>query len=147
LSKETKIMKVFLAITTLLTLATFLTAADLTYVSHDKVAAALAKGGPLVSASDLLVQGSHRTGPGHVEVHDKETDVLYVTDGEATFVAGGSIVGDKIAKPGQHTGTDIKGGQTHHLVKGDVMVIPAGMPHWFKEVPKSVSYFVVKVLK
>jgi len=26
-------------------------------------------------------------------------------------------------------------------------MVPAGMPHWFKEVPKSVSYFVVKVLK
>ncbi len=31
--------------------------------------------------------------------------------------------------------------------KGDVVVIPAGTPHWFKEVPKSVSYFVTKVLK
>ena len=34
-----------------------------------------------------------------------------------------------------------------HLTKGDVIVVPAGTPHWFKEVPKSVSYYVVKVLK
>jgi mannose-6-phosphate isomerase-like protein (cupin superfamily) len=140
-------MKIFLAITTLLTMALLLSAADMTYVSHDKVAAALAKSGPLVTASDLLVQGSHRTGPGKVEVHDKETDVFYVTDGEATFMTGGTIVGDQVTKPGQHLGTDLKGGTAHHLVKGDVIVIPAGMPHWFKEVPKSVSYFVVKVLK
>jgi len=26
-------------------------------------------------------------------------------------------------------------------------VIPARIPHWFKDVPQSVSYFVVKVLK
>jgi mannose-6-phosphate isomerase-like protein (cupin superfamily) len=118
-----------------------------TYVSHDKVAAALAKGGPLVTAPDLLVSGSHRTGPGHVEVHEKETDVLYVTDGGATFVTGGTMVGGKATTPGQMAGTDIQGGETHQLTKGDVIVIPAGIPHWFKEVPQSVSYFVVKVVK
>ena len=66
------------------------------YVDHDKVAAALAKGGPLVTASDVLVSGSHRDKPGQVEVHDKEMDVLYVTDGTATFVTGGKIVGGKM---------------------------------------------------
>jgi mannose-6-phosphate isomerase-like protein (cupin superfamily) len=117
------------------------------YVSHDKVDAALAKGGSLVTAPDLLVSGSFRSGPGHVEVHEKETDVFRVMDGEATFITGGTLVGGKTTKPGQMTGSDIKGGQTHHLTKGDVIVIPAGTPHWFKEVPKSISYFVVKVLK
>ena len=49
-------------------------------------------------------------------------------------------------KPGQHLGNGIKGGQTHMLKKGDVLVIPAGTPHWFKDVPHTVSYYVVKVL-
>ena len=123
-------------------------ASGVTYVSHDKVATALNKGGPpLVSAPDLLVQGSHRDKGGQVEVHEKETDVIHVIDGEATFVTGGSMVGGKSTKPGQMMGTDIKGGETHHLTKGDVIVVPAGTPHWFKEVPHSVSYFVVKVIK
>ena len=117
------------------------------HVDPAKVAAALAKGGPLVTRPDLLVSGSHREKAGEVEVHDKETDVLYVTDGEATFVFGGKMVGGKVTRPGQWLGSDITGGQSNHLVKGDVFVIPAGVPHWFKEVPKSVSYFVVKVLK
>lgn len=121
--------------------------AAVTYLSHDKVAAALAKGGPLVTASDLLVQGSHRTGPGHVEVHDKETDVFYVTDGAATLITGGTMLGGKTTKPGQWAGTAIQGGETRQLVKGDVIVIPAGVPHWFKEVPQSITYFVVKVVK
>lgn len=118
-----------------------------TYVPADRVAAALAKGGSLVTASDLLVSGSHREKGGQAEIHDKETDVFYVYDGAATFVTGGTMVGGKSTKPGQHLGTDIQGGQTHQLKKGDVIVIPAGTPHWFKEVPKSVSYYVVKVLK
>jgi quercetin dioxygenase-like cupin family protein len=140
-------MRFFLATTAMLTTAFLLGGADATYVSHDKVAAALAKGGSLVKASDLTVSGSHRDKAGEVEVHDKETDVIYVTDGEATFVTGGTMVGGKLTAPEQWKGTDVKGGQTHKLTKGDVVVVPAGTPHWFKEVPKSVSYYVIKVLK
>ena len=143
-------MKLLLALT-ILTTALSLSSANaqskVTYVDHDKVAAALAKGGPLVSAPDLTVSGSHRDKAGQVEVHDKETDVIHVIEGEATFVTGGTMVGGKTTKPGQWLGSDIKGGQTHHLTKGDVIVVPAGTPHWFKEVPHSVSYYVVKVIK
>ena len=117
------------------------------YVDADKVAAAIAKGGQLVERPDLLVSGSHREKGGGVEVHDKETDILYIIDGDATFVTGGKMVGGKNTRPGQWLGTDITGGDTRHLVKGEVVVVPAGVPHWFKEVPKSVSYYVVKVLK
>ena len=117
------------------------------FVDHDKVAAALAKGGSLVSASDVLVSGSHWDKPGQVEVHDKEMDALDITDGTATFVTGGKIVGAKSTRPDQWLGTDITGGTTHKLVKGDVIVVPAGMPHWFKEVPGPLSYYVVKVIK
>lgn len=117
------------------------------FVDHDKVAAALAKGGGLVTASDVLVSGSHRDKPGEAEVHDHEMDVLYIVDGTATFVYGGKIVGGKNTRPGQWLGTDITGGTTQKLAKGDVIVIPAGMPHWFKEVPGPISYDVVKVVK
>ena len=127
--------------------AACLNAAGVTYVGHDKVAAAISKGGDLVKAPDLTVLGSHRAGPGHVEVHDKETDVFYVVEGTATFVTGGAMIGGKASGPGQWRGTDITGGETHHLTKGDVIVIPAGTPHWFKEVSPYINYYVVKVLK
>ena len=117
------------------------------HVEPAKVAEALAKGGTLVTRSDLIVQGSHRDKAGQVEVHDKETDVLYILEGEATFVYGGKMIGGKTSRPEQWLGTDITGGETHHVGKGDVFVIPAGVPHWFKEVPTSISYYVVKVIK
>lgn len=120
---------------------------NVTYLDHEKVAAALAKGSSLMTAPNVTVSGAHRTGPGEVEVHETETDVLYITEGEATFVSGGTMVGGKLSAPGQHRGKDITGGTTQHLTKGDVIVVQAGTPHWFKEVPKSVNYFVVKVLK
>ena len=34
-----------------------------------------------------------------------------------------------------------------HLSPGDVVVVPAGVPHWFKEVPTTINYYVVKVVK
>src|SRR5438128_1751178 len=70
-----------------------------TFVPHDKVAGAIAKGGSLVTAPNLSVSGAQRSGPGQVEVHDTETDVLYIIDGAATFVTGGTVVGGKSTAP------------------------------------------------
>jgi quercetin dioxygenase-like cupin family protein len=123
-----------------------------THVDSEKVAAALSGGsrgivGPLVTAKDYTVSGIKRTKPGEVEIHDHETDIFYVTDGEATFLTGGTIVGAKQTAPGQTRGTDLHGGQTVRLKKGDVITIPAGVPHWFKDVSPSISYLTVKVIK
>jgi glc operon protein GlcG len=137
-------MKLFLALTLALAANG---ASAVTYVDHDKVAAALAKGGPLANSPDYVISGGHRSATGQVEVHERETDIIYVVDGEATFVTGGTMLGGKTTKPGQMLGSDIQGGETHHLGKGDMIVVPAGTPHWFKEVPGSISYYVVKVLK
>ena len=115
------------------------------HVDPEKVAAAIAKGGPLVTRPDLLVSGSHRETGGKVEVHDKETDVLYIIDGEATFAYGGRMVGGKVTRPGQWLGTDIAGGESHRLVKGDVFVVPAGVPHWFSEIQEPLAYLVFRV--
>ncbi len=145
--QEILIVKLTPAIAMLFAAVSLLSAADATFVGHAQVAEALAKGGTLVKAETYIVSGSHRDKNGQVEVHEKETDVIYVQDGTATFVTGGRMVGGKQTTPGQYLGTSIEGGVTHHLVKGDVVVVPAGTPHWFQEVPGTVSYFVVKVVK
>ena len=83
-------MKLSLVLAALLIAAVSMTAAqnrsNVTYVDHDKVAAALASGGNLVTAPDLSISMNRRTAAGQVEVHDKETDTFYVLDGEASFV-------------------------------------------------------------
>jgi quercetin dioxygenase-like cupin family protein len=116
--------------------------AKVTYIGHDTVA----KGGTLLSARNVIVQVNTRKEAGVPEYHDKETDTFYILDGSATFITGGEMVDSKVTEPGQRRGTGIRGGETHHLAKGDVMIIPSGMPHWFKEVPSSVTYYVVKVV-
>ena len=131
----------------LMTLQAMAQSRAVTHIDSDKVATALAKGSSLVATKDFTIAGSHRSGPGQVEVHDHETDIFYVTDGEATLVTGGTMVGGKESAPGQHRGTDIRGGQTQKLKKGDVVTIPAGVPHWFKEVSPMISYLTIKVIK
>src|SRR3954471_346630 len=123
-----------------------------THIDSEKVAAALSGGprsivGPLVATKDYTVSGIKRVSAGQVEIHDHETDIFYITDGEAMFVTGGTIVGAKQTAPGQTRGTDLHGGSTVRLKKGDVVTIPAGVPHWFKDVSPSISYLTVKVIK
>ncbi len=123
-------------------------APQVTYVDAAKVNELFGKPGPLANGSDFTASIARRTAAGQVEVHAKETDIFYIVDGSATFVTGGTMVGGKETRPNQMLGTDITGGQTHQLKQGDFISIPAGIPHWFKEVPSSgVTYYMVKVLK
>lgn len=125
-----------------------------TFVDHEKVAATLKKAGPLADGPNLRVSGGYRTGPyapadyrPDVEVHTSEADLFYVIDGDATLVTGGTVVGGKTTGPGQIRGSKIVGGKTTHLTKGDVMWVPAGVPHWFPQIPQPLSYLLVKVLQ
>jgi glc operon protein GlcG len=119
--------------------------APVSYFEKEKVAAAFAKGAVLFDQSDkYMVHASHRDKAGLVEVHERDADIIYVLDGTATFVTGGEIVNAKPVAPGELRGTDVKGGETRQLSKGDVIIVPAGTPHWFKDVPGPLDYYVVK---
>ena len=143
-------MKNLFALATLLILGVLLTAAGVptvvTYVPHDKVTSTMVKGGAIIQDNGLRVLAQRR-GAGEVEVHDKTNHVFIIVEGEATFVTGGTLVGARQTGADQIRASGIQGGQTHQLTKGDVIVIPAGVPHWFKEVPQSITYYVVKVIK
>jgi mannose-6-phosphate isomerase-like protein (cupin superfamily) len=142
-------MRVFLFAATVLTLPALpgFSAEPVTYIDSKKLAEAFAKPGNLVNATDYRVQTSRRVKPGGAEVHEKETDIFYVVDGAATFVTGGTVTDPRTTRPAQIAGSGITGGESRRIAKGDVIVIPAGVPHWFKEVDGFINYFVVKVVK
>ena len=126
--------------------------AEIVYADRDKVAATMKKAGPLADGPNLRVSGGFRTGPyapadyrPDVEIHEHEADLFYVIEGRATQVLGGSVVGGRQTGLGQIRGSKIEGGQTYQLGKGDVMWVPAGMPHWFPDIPEPLSYLLVKV--
>ncbi|HKB14769.1 MAG TPA: heme-binding protein [Planctomycetota bacterium] len=120
--------------------------AGVTYLESKAVAAAFAKGEPLLEVPGYKIHASRRDGPGVPEVHERETDIVYVLGGSATLVTGGTVVEGKAISPGEIRGASIQGGDSRQIAKGDVVVVPAGMPHWFKEVGGPLTYYVVKVL-
>ena len=142
-------MKFLLTLAALFIVAVLVTAAGVptavTYVSHDKVSATMAKGGAIIEDQGLRVLAQRR-GVGEAEVHDKTNHVFIIVDGEATFVTGGTLVGAKQTAPDQLRASSVQGGQTHHLTKGDVITIPAKTPHWWKEVStKTIAYYAVNM--
>ena len=119
--------------------------APVSYFDKAQVNAAFAKGAVLFDQSDkYMVHASHRDKAGLVEVHEQDADIIYVLEGTATLVTGGQIVDGKTIAPGEIRGTEVKGGETRTISKGDVIIVPAGTPHWFKEVPGPLNYYVVK---
>jgi quercetin dioxygenase-like cupin family protein len=126
----------------------------LTIIGREKVEPTFKKAGPLADGPNLKVSGGYRTGPyapadyrPDVEVHMTEADLFYVIDGDATLITGGTVIGGRPTAPGQIRGSKVEGGESHHLTKGDVMWVPAGVPHWFPEIPTPLSYLLVKVLQ
>ena len=116
-----------------------------TYVPHDKAAATFAKGGQILGDKGLVILANRR-GAGEVEVHEKTNHVFIITEGEATFVTGGTLVEPRQTAPGQTRARDVTGGTTYHLSKGDVITVPAKTPHWFKEVPtKTIAYYAINI--
>ena len=93
------------------------------------------------------VHADHFTEAEPPEMHLVGTDVVYVIgDGTATFVTGGKIVNPKTVGPNEIRGTSIEGGETHIISKGSVHVVPAGMPHWYKEIHGDYTFIMVKIL-
>jgi glc operon protein GlcG len=95
-----------------------------TYIPRQKVHEQFETGGLLLQAPGYKLDAGRRTGPGAVERHDHETDIMHVVHGRATVVTG----------------------QDQHLLgEGDVLVIPSGVPHQFADVTAPFFYFVTKV--
>ena len=115
------------------------------HLGHDKVAAMFARGGSLIATNNFKVMALRRDGPGEAEIHDADTDIIYVLDGSATFVTGGTATELRTTTPGESRGKSIEGGEERRIEKGDVMIIPNRVPHWFKEVKAPFLYYVVKV--
>ncbi len=110
-----------------------------------EVTAAFAAGKPLLENERFKVHASRRESAGMAEVHTRDTDIVYVLEGSATFVTGGAVVDGKTVAPDEVRGTAIDGGAIRQLVRGDVVVVPNGLPHWFKQVNGPLLYYVVKV--
>ena len=69
--------------------------------------------------------------PGKPAVHPTDAEYTIVIAGAGTLVSGGALADAAVTKPGLTEGSRIDGGTTRALAPGDVILIPAGTPHWF----------------
>ena len=119
-------------------------AAEVTELDAAKVKVAFEKGVPLLETAAYKIHASRRDAPGQAEVHVRDTDIIYVLSGTATFVTGGHVVDAKETAPDEIRGARIEGGTVRTLAPGELVVVPNGTPHWFQAVRGPFTYYVVK---
>lgn len=101
---------------------------------------------PLANMGNYNFARVLRTADGSAEVHETMADIFVVESGEATLVTGGTVVDPKTTAPHEIRGSSITGGSENKLVPGDVLTIPAKMPHQMKiAAGKSLTYLAIKV--
>ena len=125
--------------------------AALKYVSAKALAAAVASAtaDPFVkeiaadpSATTLVIR---REKTGEVEVHTVLNDIFVVESGHATVLVGGEVKGTHELKPTEWRGGEILGGERHEVAAGDLLLIPAGVPHQCILKPgDSIVYLTIK---
>ena len=116
------------------------------FLDADRVRRQFATGGLLLDAGAYKIDAGRRTAPGEVEYHAHTVDVMHIVEGNATVVTGGEMVGVRNVGDGELRADSVTGGHRHELSPGDVLAVPAGVPHQFTEVSDPFLYFVVKVV-
>jgi mannose-6-phosphate isomerase-like protein (cupin superfamily) len=102
----------------------------------------------------VLHRGPTRAGaPVGAISHAQVTEVFYIISGGATLVTGGTVDNDRAFPPetefvrlavGPSSGGTFKGGARRRVAPGDVVVVPAGVPHGFDEISDQVTYLSVR---
>ena len=81
-------------------------------------------------------------------LHETRTAEVYqILEGSATLVTGGTIVDGKSdgkARSANIRGPRIEGGVSRHVAKGDFIIIPGRLPHWFSSLDSDLTYLIVR---
>lgn len=102
-----------------------------------------------------VVYRDSKTAGGAVAEHDLVSEVYHILDGSATLVTGSDITDLKrrpaddravrlLNGPGGN-GKTIRNGETYELKPGDVVIIPAGVGHWFTRIDDHIRYLMVRI--
>jgi mannose-6-phosphate isomerase-like protein (cupin superfamily) len=86
-------------------------------------------GATLADYGSHAIRISERTASGGAEIHAHFDDVMMVLEGSATLITGGTVVDPHTNDAGETTGKKIENGVEHALSPGDIVHVPAGVPH------------------
>ena len=95
--------------------------------------------GAISNTDQYRINLVRRIKPAGALAHAGNTELHYITEGAGTLVTGGTVV-----RPAGGGGATIQNGETRRVVKGDVILIPADTPHWYKDVERAITYLEVR---
>ncbi len=93
--------------------------------------------GAISNTDQYRINVIRRTQSGAPLTHAGNTELHYIIEGSATVVTSGKVVRDS-------SGATVEGGISRRVTKGDVILVPADTPHWYKDVEGSVTYLEVR---
>jgi len=88
-----------------------------------------------------------RTKAAGAVAHEGFAELHHIIEGSGTIVTGGTIVravGSATGSGREGGGATIQNGVSRHVAKGDIILIPPGMPHWYKELDGTITYLEVR---
>jgi hypothetical protein len=88
-----------------------------------------------------------RVRTGEAERHQLFADQMVIKTGTVTLITGGTMQQEHTnsgpGRPGETLGSGIDGGKEVVLNAGDIVHIPAGIPHWVKLAPGATTTYLV----
>jgi mannose-6-phosphate isomerase-like protein (cupin superfamily) len=95
---------------------------------------------PIANTEQYRINIVHREKAAGALAHEGNTELHYIIEGTGIVVTGGTIV----RGTGGINSATIEGGETHAVKKGDVLLVPSGSAHWYKEVTTPITYLEVR---
>jgi mannose-6-phosphate isomerase-like protein (cupin superfamily) len=91
---------------------------------------------------------AHREANGLVEIHQEWSDLMFIVSGAGSLRVGGDMDRPYAESPGELRSATGRGGETRPLKPGDVINVPAGVPHQFL-VPagQQITFFTMKIAR
>jgi len=84
---------------------------------------------PILQLAPYKAQLEYRPLKAPAAVHEKDAELFVVLQGTGDIVTGGKLVDEKRVNAANLSGSGIADGQTHHVVKGDTLIVPNNTPH------------------
>ena len=98
---------------------------------------------PVHNSDHYRINMVERTAPTGATAHPGFIEVHHIVRGSGTLVTGGTMVRPTNAGRGG-AGPTIDGGVSRHVAAGDVILIPAGSPHWYKDLDAPITYLEMR---
>ena len=92
----------------------------------------------MIQLAPYNVSLEYRAAVANAAVHETEAELFYVVDGSATLVTGGKLTKENRTNAANLTGDGIEGGTSRRVAKGDFIMVPEGVPHWFSAIDGTI---------